>query len=67
MKPKISPTKATITVDLPPEFACVYSPGFKLHVSGFGDNKQQAYEALRSNLDELAAHLSRCAGLLEAP
>lgn len=53
----ISPTKATLIVRLPAEFACAWSPGFDLHVSGTGETEEKAREELAHNLRVLGVQL----------
>ena len=61
----ISPTKATTIFRLPAEFACAYSPGFDLHVSGMGDTPEDARAALVVNLYSLATELQLRASEVE--
>lgn len=61
----ISPTRATTVFRLPAEFACAYSPGFDLHVSGSGDTEEEARAALAVNLYSLATSLQLRASEIE--
>lgn len=53
----ITPTRATAVFRLPSGFACAYSPGWDLHVSGEGGTERSARENLTTNLRVLAAQL----------
>lgn len=57
MSYQVTPTKATAIFQLPPAFACAWSPGFDLHVVGSGATEQEAKEALVSNLRTLGVEL----------